>query len=193
MQDSTAKCQHLQMPSCFVLSAGICDLLNIVFEAISSSCWRSHMLTLGYFEHSALTAAFVLSRLVKFLLATGIYVGRIDRPVLAEGLALDVDSLPRVFRQNLLSAEAHRHPYMVQLGQMYLMKLRHKDNFGTKAGSIWRLLFVSALMPWLRKKRIQDDVDIDKEIESKMKSSMSQEEPERNPKRISRASFQIEP
>mmetsp|Transcript_4750 Transcript_4750/g.11211 ORF Transcript_4750/g.11211 Transcript_4750/m.11211 type:complete len:173 (-) Transcript_4750:499-1017(-) len=141
----------------------------------------------------ALTAAFVLSRLVKFLLATGLYVGRIDRPVLAEGLALDVDSLPRVFRQNLLSAEAHRHPYMVQLGQMYLMKLRHKDNFGTKAGSIWRLLFVSALMPWLRKKRIQDDVDIDKEIESKMKSSMSQEEPERNPKRISRASFQIEP
>ena len=64
----------------------------------------------------ALTIAFVLSRVVKFLLATGLYAGRIDRPVLAEGLALDIDSLPRVFRQNLLSAEAHRHPYLVQLG-----------------------------------------------------------------------------
>lgn len=135
----------------------------------------------------------MLSRLVKFLLATGLYVGRIDRPVLAEGLALDIDSLPRVFRQNLLSAEAHRHPFMEQLGQMYLMKLRHKDDFGTKAGSIWRLLFVSALMPWLRKKRIQGDVDVDKEIEAKMMSSGLQEEPERNPRRQSRASFMIEP
>ena len=143
--------------------------------------------------HIALTVAYVLSRLVKFLLATGLYVGRIDRPVLAEGLALDVDSLPRVFRQNLLSAEAHRHPYMVQLGQMYLMKLRHKDDFGTKAGSIWRLLFVSALMPWLRKKRIQDEIDIDGEISSRMRQSFAQEEPEKNPRRISRASFQIEP
>jgi len=64
----------------------------------------------------ALTAAFVLSRVIKFMVATGLYAGRIDRPVLAEGLALDIDSLPRVFRQNLLSAEAHRHPYLVQLG-----------------------------------------------------------------------------
>ena len=54
----------------------------------------------------ALTAAYVLSRVVKFLVATGLYAGRIDIPVLAEGLALDIDSLPRVFRQNLLSAEA---------------------------------------------------------------------------------------
>ncbi|CAJ1931159.1 unnamed protein product [Cylindrotheca closterium] len=141
----------------------------------------------------ALTAAFVLGRLVKFLLATGLYVGRIDRPVLAEGLALDIDSLPRIFRQNLLSAEAHRHPYIEQLAQMYLMKLRHKDDFGTKAGSIWRLLFVSALMPWLRKKRIQDDVDIGKEIVAKMRSSIAQGEPEKNPRRISRASFLIDP
>jgi hypothetical protein len=144
-------------------------------------------------QSSALTAALVLSRLVKFLLVTGIYVGRIDRPVLAEGLALDIDSLPRIFRQNLLSAEAHRHPYVEQLAQMYLMKLRHKDDFGTKAGSIWRLIFVSALMPWLRKKRIQDDGDIGKEIVAKMRHSLVQGEPERNPRRISRASFMIDP
>jgi len=142
-----------------------------------------------------LTILSVIVRVAKFLLATSLYAGRIDRPVLAEGLALDIDSLPRMFRQNLLSAEAHRHPYLIQLGQMYMMKLRHKDDFGTKAGSIWRLLFVSALMPWLRKKRIQDDVAIDVRISSRMESSRQQDEPERNPRRskIGRASFQMEP
>lgn len=39
---------------------------------------------------------------------------------------------------------------------MYLMKLRHKEDFGSAPGSAWRLLFVDALMPWLKKKRIQD-------------------------------------
>ena len=141
----------------------------------------------------ALTVAFVGARVAKFLVATGLYAGRIDRPVLAEGLALDIDSLPRVFRKNLLSAEAHRHPYLVQLGQMCLMKLRHKENFGTKTGSIWRLLFVSALMPWLRKKRIQDNVDIDKEIEVIMKNSRMEEKLEVNPCRVRRASFTLEP
>lgn len=77
-------------------------------------------------------------------------------PVLAEGLLLDMDSLPKVFRKNLLSTEAHRHPYIELLGLMYLMKLRHKGNFGSAAGSAWRLLFVDALMPWLKKNRIQD-------------------------------------
>ena len=39
---------------------------------------------------------------------------------------------------------------------MYLMKIRHRESFGTAAGSAWRLLFVDALMPWLKKNRIQD-------------------------------------
>jgi len=107
----------------------------------------------------ALTVAFILTRLIKFLVATGLYVGRIDRPVLAEGLLLDIDNLPRVFRQNLLSTDAHRHPYIELLGLMYLMKLRHKDKFGTGSGTAWRLLFVIALMPWLKKKRIEDKGD----------------------------------
>ena len=37
---------------------------------------------------------------------------------------------------------------------MYLMKLKHGSNFGKKSSSAWRLLFVFALMPWLRKYRI---------------------------------------
>jgi len=97
----------------------------------------------------ALTLALVAGRLAKFLVITSFYVGRIDRPVLADGLFLQVDMLPLVFRQNLLSTESHRHPYIEMLGQMYLMKLRHRERFGSRAGSIWRLL--------LKKKRIQDD------------------------------------
>ena len=61
-----------------------------------------------------------------------------------------------VYRKNLLSTEAHRHPYIETLGLMYLMKLRHRERFGSPSGSAWRLLFVAALMPWLKKKRIQD-------------------------------------
>lgn len=90
------------------------------------------------------------------MVVTALYVGRIDRPVLADGLILDLDSLPRVYRQNLLSTESHRHPYIELLGLMYLMKLRHEDEFGTSSGTAWRLLFVGALMPWLKKRRMQD-------------------------------------
>ena len=34
------------------------------------------------------------------------------------------------------------------------MKLRHGDDFGKLSGSIWRLLFVFALMPWMRRYRL---------------------------------------
>lgn len=50
---------------------------------------------------------------------------------------------------------AHRHPYIETLGVMYLMKLRYRDSFGSKAGAAWRLLFVYSLLPWMHKYRIQ--------------------------------------
>jgi len=64
-----------------------------------------------------------------------------------------LDYYPTIHLQDLLAQEAHRHPYIEVLGTMYLMKLRHGPNFGSRAGSCWRLLFVYALMPWLRKYR----------------------------------------
>ena len=39
---------------------------------------------------------------------------------------------------------------------MYMLKLRHKS-FGNSAGTCWRLLFIYALMPWMRKYRKYDD------------------------------------
>ena len=60
------------------------------------------------------------------------------------------------------------------------MKLRHGDEFGKLSGSIWRLLFVFALMPWLRQYRIQasDEDEIKemmlKKLELKIKPRMDE-------------------
>jgi len=126
----------------------LCNIVNVALE-----CW-----------HLALTVGFVAARAVKLLLITSLFIGRIDQPFLAEGIGMlgpiNLDILPSIFRKDLLSTDAHRHPYIERLGLMYIMKLRHGNNFGNRAGSIWRLLFVFALMPWLRKYRISSDEDI---------------------------------
>ena len=53
--------------------------------------------------------------------------------------------------------DTHRHPYMERLNVLYMMKLRYGDKFGSRAGSAWRLIFVMALMPWLRRYRLDED------------------------------------
>lgn len=107
--------------------------------------------------HVALTIGYMIARVVKIMLCAAFYIGRVDTPILAEGGVGDkLDKFPHVYRKELLSAEAHRHPYIERLGFMYLMKLRYGDDFGRLSGSIWRLLFVFALMPWLRRYRIQN-------------------------------------
>jgi hypothetical protein len=69
-------------------------------------------------------------------------------------LVLRVDNWPTVTRKEILIHEAHRHPYLEQLGYLYLMQLRYKDGrFATRSCSAWRLVFVAALMPWLHKFR----------------------------------------
>lgn len=48
----------------------------------------------------------------------------------------------------------HRHPYAERWAYLYLLKLRYKDRFGTRAGAAWRILYTLALMPWMRKYRV---------------------------------------
>eukprot|EP00977_Amphora_coffeiformis_P021256 scaffold9085_cov215-Amphora_coffeaeformis.AAC.24 len=110
----------------------------------------------------ALSAGFVFVRMIKLLLVAILSVGRIDSRFLAKGVGevgpVELDAFPTIHLRDILSHEAHRHPYISVLGTMYLMKLRYKTDFGTTAGSCWRLIFVYALMPWLQKYRILDDL-----------------------------------
>ena len=138
------------------------NIMNVVMEA-----WNVG-LSIGY----------ALVRAAKLIALTAIYLGRIDTPFLAKGVGsigdIALDTLPVSFRKDLLLHEAHRHPYLERLGCMYMMKLYHGPDFGSRAGSAWRLLFVIALMPWLRKYRVQnedegaeiDDEQSDEEAES---------------------------
>ena len=72
---------------------------------------------------------------------------------------MELDPYPLMFRKDILSHEAHRHPYIERLGVMYMLALRYND-FGSSAGTCWRLLFVYALLPWMRKYRRKGDNDI---------------------------------
>ena len=105
----------------------------------------------------ALTQGFVAFRSLRLLLTAILYVGRLDTPFLYDSVGqvggFRIDREPYMFIIDILQHEAHRHPYIETLGVMYLLKLRHRDDFCTLAGSSWRLIFVYVLMPWLSKYR----------------------------------------
>ena len=104
----------------------------------------------------ALTSSYMIIRSLYFLLAATMFIGRVDVPFLSEDACFvgpfELDSFPLVFKKDLLAHEAHRHPYIERLGVMYMLKLKY-DDFGTRAGTYWRLLFIHALMPWMQKYR----------------------------------------
>ncbi|CAB9521768.1 unknown protein [Seminavis robusta] len=131
----------------------------------------------------ALSVGFIFARMIKLMLAAGMSIGRIDTPFLAPGVgrigALELDGYPMIHLKDVLSHEAHRHPYIEQIGVVYLMKLRHGSRFGQRAGTCWRLIFVHALLPWLHKYRVMtrsrqlsiEDSDEDGEEDEKRKPS----------------------
>lgn len=118
------------------------NIMNIMLE-----CW-----SLG------LSSGYVIARIVKLILVAIFYIGRIDTPFLAPGVGwlfnrVPIDAFPIAFRKDLLSHEAHRHPYIERLSMLFLLKLHNGSKFGCRACAVWRILFVRALMPWLRKYR----------------------------------------
>lgn len=96
----------------------------------------------------------------KLLIAATLFIGRVDIPFLSEEACFigpfELDAYPLMFRKDLLTHEAHRHPYLERMGVMYMMKMRH-DDFGNYAGTCWRMLFIYALVPWMRKYRNSED------------------------------------
>jgi len=102
----------------------------------------------------------MLVRLVKLIMISAFYIGRLDTPLFAPGVGMigpmHLDAHPIQFRKDLLVHDAHRHPYIERLAVIYMLKLRYGEQFGQRAGGQWRLIFVMALMPWLRRYRLDD-------------------------------------
>jgi len=119
------------------------NFMNVMLE-----CWNI-----------GLSSGIMLMRTAKLLLVTAFFLGRLDTPLLADGVGfigpIALDSYPISFRKDLLQHDAHRHPYIERLATMYMMKLRYGNDFGHRANACWRLLFVLCLMPWMRKYRLR--------------------------------------
>jgi hypothetical protein len=134
----------------------------------------------------ALTLGFVFIRSVKLIVISVFYIARIDTPFLARGVGrfgpVELDSVAISFVKDILIHEAHRHMLIERFGLLCLIKLYAGENFGTRAGSAWRLLFVLITMPWLRKYRVgRNTVDMDEKI-AQMEEDLEEvlDLPERN-------------
>ena len=118
----------------------------------------------------ALTLGFVFIRSIKLILVSILYIARIDTPFLATGVGrfgpVELDSVSIAFEKDLLIHEAHRHMFIERFGLLCLLKLHAGNDFGTRAGSSWRLLYVLITMPWLRKYRVnRNTIALEEEIE----------------------------
>lgn len=72
---------------------------------------------------------------------------------------IQLDALPLHFKRDLLSHEAHRHPYLELFGLICLLKLRCGSEFGTRTHASLRFLATLTLMPWLKKYRCRKEDD----------------------------------
>lgn len=117
------------------------------------------------------------------------YVGRIDTPCLAPGVGCvggsSLDAAPDAFRKDLLIHEAHRHPFIERLGFLYLLKLYNGKDFGTRAGSYWRMLFVLAVFPWMRNYRIRNNQHLLQDVNNDLvESGKDHEDDEKSVKSV---------
>lgn len=108
--------------------------------------------------HLALSPGVIFSRTIQIVAATVIWIGRVDVPFLAPTVNLFgvyfFDNVPAHYAKDILTHEAHHHPYIERLAQLYLLRWHHGIDFGGRAGAVWRQLFVLALCPWLQKYRV---------------------------------------
>ena len=164
------------MAGFFLILAIRLSVLLVLRCAFFSALYRKNpgaanvMFTVLEVWNIALTLGFVLIRSIKLILVSILYIARIDTPFLATGVGrfgpLELDSVSIAFEKDLLIHEAHRHMFIERFGLLCLLKLHAGNDFGTRAGSSWRLLYVLITMPWLRKYRVDRyTIALEEEIE----------------------------
>jgi len=135
----TTYCRKATLSGMYRLRPGISNWNTVILEA-----WY----------YGVASAAFV-TRLGQVIVAVLLWIGRVDVPLLAPNvqiLSTELDFANTHFVKDLLVHEAHRHPYIERLAQLYLMQWRH--SFASDAYNAWRLVFVQTLFPWMRKYRV---------------------------------------
>jgi len=119
---------------------------NPRFANVWILCLEAWNLGLGY--------GYMAIRAIKLIVVSVLSIARFDIQVLSSQIntlgPLEIDDHPTIFRRDLLAHEAHRHPYLEILGILYVKSLQD-INFGSRAHSAWRRLFVLALLPWMNK------------------------------------------
>jgi len=128
----------------------------------STPAWSSLMMVVLECWSLGTTVATIATRLVLMIILAAAYVGRLDTAIFAKGVdsgafGILQDRYPILLRKDLLLHEAHRHPFIERLGTIYMLKIKHGNEFGRAPESAWRVVLTLALMPWLRKFRFDED------------------------------------
>lgn len=118
-----------------------------------------------------LGGGFLVQRVSQLFFGLAFFTGRIDVPT-GELFGCNDCCRSTSFVADLLQHEAHHHPYMERLLEVYKKKLMN-DRFGSKAGACWRQLFVLALMPYLQKYRVGAGTKRMKRLESQTTQSLA--------------------
>ena len=144
------------------MTTALFDTVSRSFSALTTKGFyrkRPYLYNIGsiFLEAAkfALSVPIVTFRAFIMLIVCCCYMGRMDTRAFIKGRDCNQDRFPGMFLFELMQTDAHHHPYVECLGSLLLMKLVHPDEFATAEGSVWRLLYVLTLMPWLQKKRAE--------------------------------------
>eukprot|EP00560_Eucampia_antarctica_P007873 CAMPEP_0197826714 /NCGR_PEP_ID=MMETSP1437-20131217/3623_1 /TAXON_ID=49252 ORGANISM="Eucampia antarctica, Strain CCMP1452" /NCGR_SAMPLE_ID=MMETSP1437 /ASSEMBLY_ACC=CAM_ASM_001096 /LENGTH=1174 /DNA_ID=CAMNT_0043427267 /DNA_START=95 /DNA_END=3619 /DNA_ORIENTATION=- len=141
------------------------NVLGANVSSVFFECWN--------FANAVLT---IIRRICIVVAMSFTGLGRIDIPFLHPEIGSDI--VAANFKREILSQDAHLHPYLDRLSGMYLRRLRDGEMFGSVEGQAWRCLFVIGLCPWLVKYRVNCPESFEKMVTLSTRLNLSKDEEE---------------